>query len=70
MDPSYPNLPIQSKINGNRKSWYTTHLKDNLILIIFYQKTWVVGAVLLQLCVVKVADDAIAKEITYFQSKL
>ena len=25
----YPNLPIRSKINANKKSWCTSHLKDN-----------------------------------------
>ena len=37
-----PNLPIRSKINVNKESWYTPHLKDDLILIIFYWNTWVV----------------------------
>ena len=50
-------------INVNKKSWYTPHLKDNLILIVFYQKTWVVWALLLQLCVVKVTDDVIAEKL-------
>ena len=36
MDLICPNLSIRSKINVNKKSWYTPHLKDNLILIIFY----------------------------------
>ena len=58
----FPNLPIRSKINVNKKSWYT-QFKDNLVLIIFYQKTWVVWALLLQLCVVKVTDDVIAKKL-------
>ena len=31
-----PNIPIRSEINANKKRRYTTHLKDNVILIIFY----------------------------------
>ena len=38
MDPICPNLPIRSKKNLNKKSWYIPHLKDNLILIIFLLK--------------------------------
>ena len=38
MDPIYPNLSIRSKINVNKKSWDTPHLKDNLILNIFLLK--------------------------------
>ena len=62
IDTICPNLPIRSKISVNKKSWYT-QFKDNLVLIIFYQKTWVVWALLLQLCVVKVTDDVIAKKL-------
>ena len=36
LDPIYLNLPIGPKINVNKKDWYRPHLKDNLILIIFY----------------------------------
>ena len=38
MDPIYPNCLISSQINVNKKSWYATHLKDSLILIIFLLK--------------------------------
>ena len=31
-----PNLPIRSKINVIKKRWYTLHLKENLLLTIFY----------------------------------
>ena len=36
LDPIFPNLPLRSTINVNQKSWYTLHLKDNLILTSFY----------------------------------
>ena len=61
MDLICPNLPIGSKINVNKKRWYTAQLKDNLILIIFCLKTWVVWTLFLQLCAVKGTDDVIAK---------
>ena len=35
MDPICSNLSIRSKINVNKKSWYSPHLNDNLKLIIF-----------------------------------
>ena len=65
IDTICPNLPIRSKISVNKKSWYT-QFKDNLVLTIFYQKTWVVWALLLQLCVVKVTDDVTAKKLHIF----
>ena len=63
MDLICPNLPIPSKISVNKKSRYTLHLKEYSTLIIFYQKTWVIWALLLQLCVIKVTDDIIAKKL-------
>ena len=36
LDPICPNLPIHSKTNVSKKSWYTPHLRDTLILIIFH----------------------------------
>ena len=69
MDQIFPNLPIRSKINVNKNSWYTSHLKDNLILIFFYEKSWVVWALILQFCVVKVTDDVIAEKNFIFPVK-
>ena len=63
MDLICANLPIHRKTNVNKKSWDTPHVKDNLILIIFYLKIWLVWALLLQICVVKVTDDVIVKNI-------
>ena len=38
LDLNCLNLPIWSKTNVNKKSWYIPHLKDNLMLIIFLPK--------------------------------
>ena len=69
MDLICPNLPVRSKINVNKKSWYTSHLNYNLILIIFLLKDMSGLGSTLQLCVVKVADDVIAKINNIFSVK-
>ena len=77
MDPICPNLPIRSKTNANKKRYiysYTSQWKDYLILIIFYytqDRIWqlVVWAVLLQLCVAKVTDDVMAKNIFPYSTR-
>ena len=69
MDLICPNLPIRSKISVNKKSWYTSHLKYNLILIIFLLKDMSGLVSTLQLCVAKVADDVIAKINNIFSVK-
>ena len=38
MGPVWTNLSKWSKINVNKKSWHTTHLKDNLTLVIFTKR--------------------------------
>ena len=69
MDLICPNPPVRSKINVNKKSWYTSHLKYNLILIIFLLKDMSGLGSTLQFCVVKVADDVIAKINNIFSVK-